>query len=153
MAGSTYSKIRGGNNFAPRPLHAHYKCMRLMIVDDHASTREMIRKFLGLPGITFCECSSGDEAVLQARKFKPNWVTMDVNMPGSNGFQSTEILRAENPSARIIIVTGFNEPHFRQLAHSVGAVGLIYKENLMALRMMLTSEMGNVNPPPSPAVL
>jgi len=125
--------------------------MRLMIVDDHASTREMIRKFLGLPGITFCECASGDEALLQAREFKPNWVTMDVQMPGRNGFQSTEALRAEHPSVRVIIVTSFNEPHFRQLAHTAGAVGLIAKENLMALRMMLTSEMGHSYPQPAPA--
>ena len=60
-----------------------------MIVDDHASTREMIRKFLDFPGMTYCECSSGDEAVSFAREFKPSWVTMDVHMPGLNGFQST----------------------------------------------------------------
>ena len=119
-----------------------------MIVDDHPGTREMIRKFLGLPGITFCECASGDEALLRAREFKPSWVTMDLNMPGRNGFQSTEALHAEHPSVRVIIVTGFNEPHFRQLAHSVGAAGLIYKEKLMAPRMMLTSEMAGSNPFP-----
>ena len=112
-----------------------------MIVDDHAHTREMIRKFLALPGMTFCECASGDEAMRCVRDFKPNWITMDVNMPGLNGFQSTEALRAEFPSARVIIVTGYNEPHFRQLSRSVGAVGLVCKENLMALRMMLSNEM------------
>lgn len=122
-----------------------------MIVDDHPSAREMIRKFLGLPGITFCECASGDEALLQAREFKPNWITMDVNMPGLDGFQSTQALRAEHPTARVIIVTGYNEPHFRQRSHSVGAVGLICKENLMALRMMLTREMAHINLPSSPA--
>jgi CheY-like chemotaxis protein len=117
-----------------------------MIVDDHASTRKMLRKFLDLPGITFCECVSGDEAVLRAREFKPDWVTMDVHMPGRDGFQSTEALCAEHPSVRIIIVTGLNEPHFQQLSHSVGAVALIYKENLLALRTMLTDEMNNLNP-------
>jgi len=117
-----------------------------MIVDDHASTREMIRKFLDFPGITFCECVSGDEAVQHILDFKPNWVTMDVNMPGINGFQATEKLRTKYPPARVIIVTGFNEPHFRQLSRSVGAVGLVCKENLMALRMMLTNEMAGSIP-------
>jgi two-component system, NarL family, response regulator DesR len=118
-----------------------YQKMRLMIVDDHASTREMIRNFLDLPGITFCECASGEEALLQAREFKPNWITVDVNMPGLDGFQAAEALRAEHPSAHIIIVTGYNEPHFRKLSNSVGAVGLICKENLSALHMMLSNEM------------
>jgi CheY-like chemotaxis protein len=117
-----------------------------MIVDDHASTREMIRKFLDLPGITFCECASGEEALAQAREFKPNWITVDVNMPGLDGFQTSEALRAEHPSARIIIVTGYNEPHFRKLSNSVGAVGLICKENLMALHMMLSNEINGSKP-------
>ncbi|MGD1089462.1 MAG: response regulator transcription factor [Verrucomicrobiota bacterium] len=123
--------------------------MRLMIVDDHAGTREMIRNFLNLPGITFCECASGDEAVLRAREFKPNWVTIDVQMPGLNGFQSAEALRAEHPSARVIIVTGFNEPHFYQFSQSVGAVGLIHKENLMELRTILVNAMTHSNQFPS----
>jgi CheY-like chemotaxis protein len=126
--------------------------MKLMIVDDHASTREMIRKFLALPGMTFCECASGDEALLRAREFKPNWVTMDVNMPGLNGFQSTAALRAEHPGARVIMVTAFNESHFRQLSNSAGAVGFIAKENLLALRVMLSNEMTGSNPPKATAI-
>ena len=122
-----------------------------MIVEDHASTRKLLRKFLDMPGITFCECASGDEAVLRAREFKPDWVTMDVHMPGRDGFQSTKALRAEYPSARIIIVTGLNEPHFEQLSSSVGAAGIIYKENLIALRMRLIKEifLFNSTPPAS----
>jgi CheY-like chemotaxis protein len=120
--------------------------MKLMIVDDHASAREMIRKFLTLPGITFCECASGDEALLRARDFQPDWITVDVNMPGLNGFQSAEALRLEHPSARVIIVTGYNEPHFRKLSKSVGAVGLICKENLMSLQLMLSDELSRQFP-------
>jgi CheY-like chemotaxis protein len=120
--------------------------MRLMIVDDHASTREMIRNFLDLPDITFCECASGEEALLRAREFKPNWITVDVNMPGLDGFQAAEVLRAEHPSTHIIIVTGYNEPHFRKLSNSAGAVGLICKENLAALHRMLSSEMSRTIP-------
>ena len=119
------------------------KRMKLMIVDDHASTREMIRKFLDFPGMTYCECANGSEAVSLAREFKPDWVTMDVYMPGLNGFQSTEELRLAHPAARVMIVTRDNQPHFRQLSREVGAIGLIAKENLMALRMMLTQEIAN----------
>ena len=117
--------------------------MRLMIVDDHASTREMIRKFLDFPGMTYCECSSGDGALSLAREFRPDWVTMDVHMPGLNGFQSTEAMRVAYPAARVMIVTSDSQPHFRQLAREVGAIGLIAKENLMALRMMLAQEIAN----------
>jgi CheY-like chemotaxis protein len=120
--------------------------MKLMIVDDHASTREMIRNFLSLPGITFRECASGDEALKCAREFQPDWVTLDVNMPGLNGFQSAEALRLQNPSARVMIVTGYNEPHFRKLSNSVGAVDLICKENLMTLHTILSDELARPVP-------
>ena len=119
--------------------------MRLMIVDDHASTREMIRKFLDFPGMTYCECATGDEAVAAARVFKPNWVMMDVHMPGSSGFQSTTALLVQHPAARVMIVTSDNQPHFRQLSREVGAIGLIAKENLIALRMMLAQEINTRN--------
>ena len=116
-----------------------------MIVGDRAGTRNLVRKFLELPGITFCECASGDEAVLRAREFKPDWVTLDVHMSGRNSFQSAEDLRAEHPSAQIFIVTGLDEPHYHQRSSSVGAVGLIHNENLAALRMSLIKEMCDLN--------
>ena len=119
-----------------------------MIVDDHASAREMIRRLLALPGVTFCECASGEEALQQVRKFKPHWITMDVNMPGLNGFQSTEALRAEHPSARVVIVTSYSEKHYSQLSRAAGAVALISKENLLPLRTLLAREMARIYFPP-----
>jgi DNA-binding NarL/FixJ family response regulator len=119
-----------------------------MIVDDHAPAREMIRQFLALPGVTFCECASGEEALQQVREFKPHWVTMDVNMPGLHGFQSTEALRAELPSARVVIVSSFSETHYHQLSRTAGAVAFISKENLMSLRTLLAREMAGTYFPP-----
>jgi CheY-like chemotaxis protein len=126
--------------------------MRLMIIDDHPPAREMIRNFLNLPGISFCECGSGEEAVQRAKEFKPHWVTMDINMPGLNGFQTTQALRAEHPPARVIILTSYNEEHYRQLSREVGAVALLNKSNLMALRIMLSREMGEPSHPRASAV-
>jgi two-component system response regulator DesR len=102
--------------------------MKLMIVDQQAGTREMIRQFLNLPGIAFCECASGDEALARAREFKPDWITVDVNLLGVEGFQTAANLRAEHPSARVIIVTGYDEPHFLKLYNSVGRSALFEKK-------------------------
>ena len=120
---------------------------RLLIVDDHPSTRELIRKFLALPGVLVQECGCGEDAVACAAEFKPDWVTMDVDMPGLDGFESTKALKEVHPAARVMIVTSFNDTQFRQRAHSVGAVGYILKENILALRLMLESEARNIQPP------
>jgi CheY-like chemotaxis protein len=119
---------------------------RLLIVDDQASSRELIRNFLAMPGITFHECASGKDAIALADEIKPHWVTMDVQMPGLNGFETVRAIKQVHPEARVLIVSSFNDPHFRDLARSAGASGFILKENLLALRLMLEKEM-----PASPA--
>lgn len=123
--------------------------VRLMIVDDHASTREVIRKFLTMPGVTFQECASGEEAVVCAREFKPNWVTMDIQLPGLNGFESTAAIKQAHPETRVLIVSAYNERHFHEMARSCGATGFIVKENILALRLMLENEIRNMKSPSS----
>ena len=112
--------------------------MKLMIVDDHAGARQMIREMLTFPGVTLCECASGDEAVEKAREFKPDWITMDVRMPGLNGFQAATLIQDALPATRIVIVTTDNHPYLRRMARTVGAVGYFRKENLAELRELLT---------------
>lgn len=123
-----------------------------MIVDDHAGTREMIREVLALPGIVFCECASGDEALRSAREFKPDWITIDVNLPGRDGFEVTRTLRAEHPQVRVIIFTAHKDPHFRDLSNSVGAAAIIYKDNITTLGALLERKMVNVDPSPDVTV-
>lgn len=118
-----------------------------MIVDDHPGTREMIRIFLTLPGLTFCECTSGNEALDRVREFKPDWVTMGITMPGLDGFQSTKALLLEHPSARVVIVSNLDEPHLRQSARDAGATYFILKGNILTLRMILVREMFGDTPP------
>jgi len=111
-----------------------------MIVDDHANSRELIRSFLTIPGMTFQECATGQQAIACARDFKPHWITMDIKMPGMDGFEAIKGIKEVHPEARVIIVTSFNEPQFRDRAHTEGAVGFILKENLLALRLLLERE-------------
>jgi CheY-like chemotaxis protein len=111
--------------------------MKLMIVDDHAGARQMIREMLTFPGVTLCECASGNEALEKAREFKPDWITMDIRMPGLNGFQAASLLQDAYPATRIVFVTNDNHPHLRQMARVVGAVAYFQKENLPELRELL----------------
>ena len=108
--------------------------MKLMIVDDHDGARQMIREMLTFPGVTICECASGEEAVEKAREFKPDWVTMDVRMPGINGFQAAALIQEAQPTVRIIVVSTDNHPYLRRMARVVGAVGYFRKEKLVELR-------------------
>ena len=107
-----------------------------MIVDDHAGARQMIREMLTFPGVTLCECASGEEAVTKVNEFKPDWITMDVRMPGMNGFQAATMILNEHPAARIVVVTTDNHPYLRRMARVVGAVACYCKEDLAELRRL-----------------
>jgi CheY-like chemotaxis protein len=119
--------------------------IRLLIVDDNAGARELIRTFLAIPGIIIEECASGEAALAMARKFKPHWMTVDVQMTGLSGFDTVKAIKQQQSEVCALIVTSFNEAHFRDLARSSGAVGFILKENLLALRLMLERETKNIH--------
>src|SRR5262245_44096528 len=114
--------------------------MKLMIVDDHARVRRMIRELLTLPDVTICECASGEEAVQRADQFRPDWVIIDVHMPGMSGFKATVEIQKVHPSARFIIVTADVQPYLYSLARSVGALGPVRKGECFVLRRMLSLE-------------
>jgi two-component system response regulator DegU len=115
--------------------------MKLMIVDDNAGVRRMIRQSVAASGDTVLECSSGDEAVRLASDFHPDFVTMDVRMPGLSGLDTTRAIRAKCPEARIVIVTNYDQPDLRRAATDSGAIGLVLKENLYEVRLLFLSHV------------
>ncbi len=102
-----------------------------------------------MPGVTFQECASGEEAIACAREFNPNWVTMDIQLPGMNGFESTAAIKKACPDARVLIVSAYKDRHFHEMARTCGATGFILKENILALRLMLEGELRNTKSSPS----
>lgn len=111
--------------------------MKLMIVDDHPGVRSMIRQLVAVAGDTVCECSTGEEAARLAGNFQPDCVTMDIRLPGLNGFDATRAVLAAHPSARVFIVTLFNPPSLQDDAAQAGAAGYVLKDNLASLRTTL----------------
>jgi DNA-binding NarL/FixJ family response regulator len=107
--------------------------MNLMIVDDHAGVRRMIRDLLAVPGDPLRECASADEALRVADEFRPDCVTMDVRMPGQCALAATRALRRAHPGARVIIVTSHDEAGLRQSALAAGAAACLTKDNLTEL--------------------
>src|ERR1051326_2048072 len=121
--------------------------MKVMIVDDHAGVRNMIRQLLAAPGDSFLECASGEAAVQAAREFKPDYVTMDVRLPDLSGLEAARAIRALHPPTRVIIVTSYDQPFLRQTAIEAGAIACILKDNLGELRSLLVR--GAIPPSPS----
>ena len=95
--------------------------MKLLIVDDNAAMRRMLRRLLGdLAGVTL-ECDDGAQAVEIYTRHRPDWVLMDIEMKGLDGLEATSQIRAIDPDARIVIVTNFEDASLRTAAAKAGA--------------------------------
>jgi DNA-binding NarL/FixJ family response regulator len=82
----------------------------ILIVDDHPVVR------MGLAGMLsarpelklVAEAASGDEAVQQYTRCRPDVVLMDLRMPGLGGVAAIEAIRAHDAAARVVILTTFD---------------------------------------------
>ncbi|WP_041193365.1 response regulator transcription factor [Candidatus Symbiobacter mobilis] len=79
----------------------------LLIVDDSVVSRMMIKSKVGKlqPDWVVLEAINGSQAVEMVRERAPDYITMDINMPGISGFDAVEQIRAFNTTARIAMLT------------------------------------------------
>lgn len=111
--------------------------MKLLLVDDHAEIRRLLRRLLSDLSTDIVECADGREAISAYTEHQPDWVLMDVELPGQDGLTATRQIKAKFPQANILIVTNFDEPALRHAAQAVGACGYVLKESLQELRPWL----------------
>jgi CheY-like chemotaxis protein len=80
---------------------------KLLIVDDSKVSRMRIRAFFAshCPTWHIEEAGSGDEAIASSASFQPDFVTMDVNMPGISGFEAAELLMERHPKVHVVMLT------------------------------------------------
>jgi CheY-like chemotaxis protein len=111
--------------------------MKVLIADDNAPMRQVIRRIINGLATEVSECGNGAEACALYAAQRPDWVLMDVEMPEVNGLTATERIRANFPEAHILIVTNYDDALLRAAATRAGADGYVLKENLLDLRQML----------------
>ena len=114
--------------------------MKVLIVEDHPPMRQLIRSLVADLAETITECADGGEAVAMyaAQQFSSDdRVLMDLEMPGIGGLEATRCIRAAFPDAQIIIVTLYDDQHWRTAATEAGACGYVLKGDLLELRQML----------------
>jgi two-component system, NarL family, response regulator NreC len=105
------------------------KPITVLIVDDHAIVRDGINALLDLAGdISVAgEAANGSEALLQARKLRPDVVVMDISMPVLGGIEATRRLRRELPQIKVLALTQHDDKEHVISAIEAGAFGFISK--------------------------
>jgi len=105
-----------------------------MIVEDNSKMRSMVKKLLtqNLDQISdVCECSNGQQAIDQCPLFLPDWILMDIQMNGMSGLIAAEQILQNDPQAKIIILTQFDDASYRETARKMGARAYVLKDSLM----------------------
>ncbi|MGE3756520.1 MAG: response regulator [Pseudobdellovibrionaceae bacterium] len=105
--------------------------IKALIIDDNDSMRKLIRVFLEseFDSFTIDEVSDGFQAGVKLVSFRPDLVTLDIKMPGMDGFAVCEFIKktAELEHTKIMIVSGQTDPGLEKKISEAGADAFLRK--------------------------
>jgi DNA-binding NarL/FixJ family response regulator len=102
--------------------------LRVLIADDHAPTRDDVRRALNEGGLCVCaEAADAAHAVLQALETRPDICLVDVRMPGS-GVAAVWEITARLPTTKVVMLTVSDDDASLFSALRAGAVGYLVKD-------------------------
>ncbi len=74
-----------------------FEAANIMIADDSAMNRELLKGYLGDTDFSLSEAESGEDALrLLGTGYRPDMILMDIRMPGKDGYEVTEIIRSRD---------------------------------------------------------
>lgn len=101
----------------------------ILIVDDDEMSLHMAEFMLRKKTYQTISANSGEECLAALRKGKPDLILLDIEMPGMNGIETAERLRAaeETEKLPVIFLSGDKNPETEAAAWKAGAAGFIRK--------------------------
>ena len=102
--------------------------MKVLLADDHQLLVEGLDNLLAANHIEVVGVArDGSEAVKLARSLRPDLILMDLRMPNCDGITATRLIKAEQPDAKIIILTTSAEDQDLFESIKSGATGYLLK--------------------------
>jgi two-component system response regulator DesR len=104
--------------------------IRVLLAEDQAMVRGALVSLLGLEEDidVVADVGRGDEVLAAARTAAPDVALLDIGLPGVDGLEVAERLRAELPDVRVLMLTTFNRPGYLRRAMAAGAAGFLLKD-------------------------
>src|SRR5207344_550306 len=79
---------------------------RILVIDDEAAIRDSLRMTLEYEGYEFLGAATGQEGLTLVERDAPDLVLLDVKMPGMDGLEVLDRLRAMNDSLPVVMLSG-----------------------------------------------
>ena len=104
---------------------------RILVVDDDHTTLMMAERALAAAGFVVATLPSGFGLAVEIRRFEPDLVLLDVNMPGLRGDRASRLAAQLDPERRnpvhTVLFSGAGESELAQLSREIGALGWLRK--------------------------
>ena len=101
---------------------------KIIVVDDEPITRMDICEILREANYeVVAEAGDGFDAIEQSRKYKPDFVIMDVKMPILDGLKAAKIITENKLSRGVVLLTAYSNKEFIEEAKNIGIIGYIVK--------------------------
>ena len=98
----------------------------VLVIDDEAAVRDLMQRFLAKEGFRVVTASGGDEGLRLARELRPDAITLDVMMPGIDGWAVLSALKAD-PAVADIPVVMLTIVDDKNLGYALGASDYLTK--------------------------
>jgi CheY-like chemotaxis protein len=101
----------------------------VLIVEDHADTREMLRTFLSMIGCRVIEAEDGEQALSVAEKGHPDLILLDLKIPLLDGLTVTRLIRSLPVLNKVpvVLITGMYTPQVCREAYKAGCNDCLIK--------------------------
>ncbi|MDB5052078.1 MAG: chemotaxis protein CheY [Bacilli bacterium] len=101
---------------------------RILVVDDAAFMRMMIRDILTKNGYEVCgEANDGAQAIEKFKEVKPDLITMDITMPEMDGIAALKEIKKLDPNAKVVMCSAMGQQAMVIDAIQAGAKDFIVK--------------------------
>jgi len=100
---------------------------RILIIDDDQHFTQVLGRSLERQGYQARIATNGEEAILQAKEFQPQWLTLDLRLEQESGLSLIKQLKELLPDSRIVMLTGYASIPTAVEAVKLGAHNYLHK--------------------------
>lgn len=119
---------------------------KIMIVDDEYAFGKTLKEYLDRVGFNVSICTDGAQALDLIKSEKPDLITLDIRMPGINGYDILDQLGGKPDSPIIVVISGIDADESEKRLLKMGAKAVFHKpvnltELVLSLKVFLLPEV------------
>lgn len=116
---------------------------KILVVDDEYSFCKFMREYLSRQGYAVTISMNGEQALDLIHEETPELMTLDMRMPGMNGYDILEKLRRENSTLKVVVISAIDTPELAEQLTRCGAHAVLHKPvNLPELAQTVKDLLG-----------